>query len=280
MILLDGRALSKKLLAQIKNQISTFSQKPGLAVILVGDDPASAVYVRNKHKACEDVGIQSTVIKLPSTISKAELIAQIENLNSNPSIHGILVQLPLPKHLPTEEIIGAVSEKKDVDGFHCQNAGKLFRGVEGLVPCTPKGVIKLLEEHQVPLEGAHAVILGRSNVVGKPMAMLLLEKNATVTICHAHTRDTIEHCRRADVIVSAVGRVNLVTKDWVKPGACVVDVGINRKPDGKLTGDVDFEEVSKVAGYLTPVPGGVGPMTIAMLIDNTFQAFRITLPHP
>lgn len=275
MIVMDGKKLSIKLFDEMKTRVSKFSTKPGLAVILVGDDPASAVYVRNKHKACETVGIHSEVIQLPATIQKQELMEVIRRLNNDAQVHGILVQLPLPKHLPSEEILELVSEFKDVDGFHTMNAGKLFRGKGGIVPCTPLGIMRLLEEYKIEIGGRNAVVIGRSNTVGKPVAQLLLQKNATVTICHGQTQNIDQICKQADILVAAVGKLELVKKSWVKDGAAVIDVGINRKPDGKLAGDVAFDEVSKVAAYLTPVPGGVGPMTIAMLLENTLQAFHL-----
>lgn len=272
MILMDGKALSKKLFEEMANTIASKKIEPGLTVILVGEDPASAVYVRNKHQACEKVGIASEVLKLPADTSKKDLIATIEKLNKDSKVHGILVQLPLPKGLDAEEILSYVAEEKDVDGFHSMNAGKLFRGLKSLVPCTPKGVMRLLSEYKVPTKGKQAVVLGRSNIVGKPMAQLLLEQDATVTICHRYTDNVEEHCRRADIIVAAVGKLDLVKADWVKKGACVIDVGINRREDGTLGGDIDFKNVSEVANWITPVPGGVGPMTIAMLLENTIEA--------
>jgi methylenetetrahydrofolate dehydrogenase (NADP+)/methenyltetrahydrofolate cyclohydrolase len=274
MILLDGKALSKKLFAEMASTIQSKNLSPGLTVILIGDDPASAVYVKNKDLACHKVGIRSDVVRFPATISKGDLIAEIQKLNNDSNVHGILVQLPLPKHLDAEEILGFVSECKDVDGFHTLNAGKLFRGQKSLVPCTPKGVMRLLLEYQVPIKGKNAVVIGRSNIVGKPMAQLLLDQDATVTICHRLTENMEGICRQADIIVAAVGKLDFVKAAWVKKGACVVDVGINRRPDGKLAGDVAFDEVSKVAGWITPVPGGVGPMTIAMLLENTIEAYH------
>lgn len=272
MILMDGKALSQKLFAEMAKTIQSEKLSPGLTVILVGDDPASAVYVKNKDLACHKVGIRSEVVRLPATISKADLIAAIQKLNNDSKVHGILVQLPLPKHLDAEEILGFVSEAKDVDGFHTVNAGKLFRGQRSLVPCTPKGVMRLLAEYKVPIKGKHAVVIGRSNIVGKPMAQLLLDQDATVTICHRFTENIESFCNQADIVVAAVGKLELVKASWIKNGACVVDVGINRKTDGKLAGDVAFDEVSKKAGWITPVPGGVGPMTIAMLLENTIEA--------
>ncbi len=274
MILLDGKKLSQELIARFKVEVALFPKKPGLTVILVGDDPASHVYVKNKDLACQKVGINSQVVRLPSTTSREELISAIQKLNKDSSVHGILVQLPLPKHLDAEEILSYVSEAKDVDGFHTMNAGKLFRGLKSLVPCTPKGVIALMKEYNVPIKGKHAVVLGRSNIVGKPMAQLLLNEDATVTICHRYSENVEKFCQQADIIVAAVGKCDLIRESWVKKGACVIDVGINRTPDGKMCGDVSFDEVSKKAGWITPVPGGVGPMTIAMLLENTIQAFK------
>lgn len=271
---MDGKKLSLKLFDQMASEIKASKISPGLTVILVGDDPASAVYVRNKHQACEKVGIRSEVLRLSASITKEELIQQIQKLNKDSKINGVLVQLPLPKHLNAEEVLSYVSEDKDVDGFHCMNAGKLFRGLPSLVPCTPKGVMKILEEYKISPKGKHAVVIGRSNIVGKPMAHLLLDQDATVTICHSRTPNIEQVCKQADIVVAAVGKVEMVKAAWIKEGACVVDVGINRKPDGKLAGDVAFEEVSKKAGWITPVPGGVGPMTIAMLLENTIQAYK------
>ena len=274
MILMDGKALSKKLLEQMTLTIQKSKISPGLTVILVGNDPASAVYVRNKHQACEKVGIRSTVMELPENTSQSDLIKAIEKLNKDKNVHGILVQLPLPKQINAEEVLGHVAVEKDVDGFHTMNAGKLFRGLKSLVPCTPKGVMKLLEEYKVPVKGKRAVVIGRSNIVGKPMANLLLDQDATVTICHRFTPNTEELCQQADIVVAAVGKIDLVKASWIKKGACVIDVGINRKSDGKLAGDVAYDEVSKKAGWITPVPGGVGPMTIAMLLENTIEAYN------
>ncbi len=274
MILMDGKKLSQKLFEQMATTIRTEKMNPGLTVILVGDDPASHVYVKNKDIACHKIGIRSEVVRLPDNVSKEKLVSAIEQLNNDPKVHGILIQLPLPKHLDAEEILSHVAEHKDVDGFNVSNAGKLFRGLPGLVPCTPKGVIRLLDEYNVPIKGKNAAVLGRSNIVGKPIAHLLLNRDATVTSCHRDTPNTEEICQQADIIVAAVGRLDLVKASWVKKGACVVDVGINRRPDGKLAGDVAFDEVSKVAGWITPVPGGVGPMTIAMLLENTIEAYQ------
>jgi methylenetetrahydrofolate dehydrogenase (NADP+)/methenyltetrahydrofolate cyclohydrolase len=240
--------------------------------VLVGDDPASAVYVRNKIQACEDVGIRSFADRLPASTSEAELLARIDRLNADPAVHGILVQLPLPGHLDAQRVLETIAFDKDVDGLHATNAGLTLMGVPHFRSCTPYGVMKMLEHTGIAVEGKHAVVLGRSNMVGKPMAMLLLAANATVTIAHSRTRDLPAITRQGDILVAAVGRPNLVTADMVKPGAVVIDVGTNRTPEGKLAGDVDFKGVSEVAGWISPVPGGVGPMTITMLLVNTVEA--------
>lgn len=273
--LIDGKALAASLRAGLKPRIEALAargQRPGLAVILVGDDQASAVYVRNKVKACEENGIRSWFEHLPAQTSESELLARIAELNSNPDVHGILVQLPLPKHLDAQKVLEVIAFDKDVDGLHATNAGLTLMGRPRFRSCTPYGVMKMLESIDYPLKGAHAVVLGRSNMVGKPMAMLLLAANATVTICHSATRDLAPITRQADVLVAAVGKLKLVTADMVKPGAVVIDVGTNRTPDGKLAGDVDFDAVREVAGWISPVPGGVGPMTITMLLVNTVEA--------
>ncbi len=273
--LIDGVALSRQLRVDVARRaaaLSSLGRQPGLAVLLVGDDPASQVYVRNKVRACEECGVFSLLERLPANITEAALLTRIAELNEDARIHGILVQLPLPAHIDSHKVIEAISAAKDVDGFHMLSAGALMTGATGFVPCTPYGVMKMLEHTGVALRGAHAVVLGRSNIVGKPMAMLLLQKSATVTICHSATRDLAAMTRQADVIVAAVGKVKLVTADMVKPGAVVIDVGMNRGADGKLCGDVDFGPVSEVAGWITPVPGGVGPMTITMLLVNTVEA--------
>lgn len=273
--LIDGKALAARLRADLAPRIERLKaagHTPGLAVILVGDDPASAIYVRNKVKACEEVGIRSWRDTLPADTTQTTLLARIRALNADPNVHGILVQMPLPKHLNAEEVLDTIAFDKDVDGLHATNAGLTLMGKPHFRSCTPYGAMKMLESIDVPLAGAHAVVIGRSNMVGKPMAMLLLAANATVTICHSATRDLPSITRQADVLVAAVGRAKLVTADMVKPGAVVIDVGINRTPEGKLVGDVDFEGVSKVAGWITPVPGGVGPMTITMLLVNTVEA--------
>ncbi|MEG0935500.1 MAG: bifunctional methylenetetrahydrofolate dehydrogenase/methenyltetrahydrofolate cyclohydrolase FolD [Clostridia bacterium] len=273
--LMDGKALSAKVYEELKGQVAALAARgvvPGLAVILAGEDPASQIYVRNKARACERVGIASRVIRLPGTVTQAELLREIDQINRDPAMHGLLVQLPLPRHIDEAAILRAVDAKKDVDGFHRLNAGALLSGGEGTLPCTPRGAIELLKEAGVPISGANAVVIGRSNIVGKPAALLLLRENATVTICHSKTRDIGEITRRADILIVAIGRARFVTADMVKPGAAVVDVGMNRLADGKVVGDVDFDAVKEVAGFITPVPGGVGPMTIAMLIKNTVEA--------
>lgn len=273
--LIDGLALSQKLCVDVATRAAALTargQRPGLAVILVGDNPASQVYVHNKVKACEDNGLYSSFDHYPATLSEADLLARIDTLNRDPRIHGILVQLPLPAHIDNHRVIKAIAPEKDVDGFHVVNAGALMTGRPLFRPCTPYGVMKMLDAYGIELSGANAVVIGRSNIVGKPVAMLLLERSATVTICHSKTRDLAAHTRAADVVVAAVGKRNVLTADMVKPGATVIDVGINRNEAGKLCGDVDFANVKEVAGYITPVPGGVGPMTITMLLVNTIEA--------
>jgi methylenetetrahydrofolate dehydrogenase (NADP+)/methenyltetrahydrofolate cyclohydrolase len=250
---------------------------PGLAVVLVGDNPASQVYVRNKVKACEQVGIHSLLEKYPQDLSQADLLARVDALNNDPAVHGILVQLPLPAHIDAQKIIEAIAPNKDVDGFHVASAGALMTGLPAYWPCTPHGCMKMLESIGYKLKGKHAVVIGRSNIVGKPMALMLLQENATVTVCHSATVDLKHHCLQADVIVAAVGKRNVLTADMVKPGAVVLDVGMNRDDAGKLCGDVDFEAVRLVAGYITPVPGGVGPMTITMLLANTLDSAQQAL---
>jgi methylenetetrahydrofolate dehydrogenase (NADP+)/methenyltetrahydrofolate cyclohydrolase len=273
--IIDGNALAQSVRNEVAARVRALSQrgvKPGLAVVLVGDDPASAVYVRNKVKDCEEVGIASTLDRLPAVTSEAALLARIAQLNADPAVHGILVQLPLPAHIDEHRVIEAISPAKDADGFHVSNVGLLMTGKPLFRPCTPYGVMKMLEHAGTSLEGAHAVVIGRSNIVGKPQALMLLAAGATVTVCHSRTRGLADHTRRADVIVAAVGKAGLLTADMVKPGATVIDVGMNRGADGKLCGDVDFAGVSQVAGAITPVPGGVGPMTRAMLLVNTIEA--------
>jgi methylenetetrahydrofolate dehydrogenase (NADP+)/methenyltetrahydrofolate cyclohydrolase len=272
---IDGNALSQKLRAEVTSRTQVLKAKgitPGLAVILVGENPASQVYVRNKVKACQDSGLHSLLEKYAEDMTEKALLDRIESLNQDPSIHGILVQLPLPKHIDSQKVIEAISPHKDVDGFHIASAGALMTGMPGFWPCTPYGCMKMLESIGYDLKGKHAVVIGRSNIVGKPMAMMLLQKNATVTICHSATPDLKAMTLQADVIVAAVGKRNVLTADMVKPGAVVLDVGMNRNDEGKLCGDVDFDGVEKVASYITPVPGGVGPMTITLLLVNTLEA--------
>jgi methylenetetrahydrofolate dehydrogenase (NADP+)/methenyltetrahydrofolate cyclohydrolase len=273
--LIDGNALSRQLREDVARRAAALTARghqPGLAVILVGEDPASAVYVRNKVKACADNGLHSVFEKYDASLSEADLLARIDALNNDPAIHGILVQMPLPRHINPHRVIEAISTTKDVDGYSTLSAGELMTGLPGFRPCTPYGCMKLIETTGVDLRGKHAVVIGRSNTVGKPMALLLLQANATVTVCHSATADIAHHTAQADVVVAAVGRRNTVTADMVKPGAIVIDVGINRNDEGKLCGDVDFASVSEVAGWITPVPGGVGPMTITMLLVNTVEA--------
>ncbi|PHM20864.1 MAG: bifunctional methylenetetrahydrofolate dehydrogenase/methenyltetrahydrofolate cyclohydrolase FolD [Curvibacter sp. PD_MW3] len=273
--LIDGNALSKQLRAEVAQRAAALKARgitPGLAVILVGDNPASQVYVRNKVKACEDSGLHSVLEKYDAGMTETQLLARIDALNNDPGIHGILVQLPLPAHIDAHKVIEAISPAKDVDGFHVASAGALMVGQPGFWPCTPYGCMKMLESIHYDLKGKHAVVIGRSNIVGKPMALMLLGQNATVTVCHSATKDLKAMTLQADVIVAAVGKRNVLTADMVKPGAVVIDVGMNRNDEGKLCGDVDFEGVKQVAGWITPVPGGVGPMTITMLLVNTMEA--------
>lgn len=280
--LIDGNALSRQLRSEVAQRAAALTasgHQPGLAVILVGEDPASAVYVRNKVKACEDSGVRSIFEKYDAGLTEAALLARIEALNTDPAVHGILVQMPLPKHIDPHKVIEAISTAKDVDGYSVLSAGELMAGLEGFRPCTPYGSMKLIESTGQSIKGKHAVVIGRSNTVGKPMALLLLQANATVTVTHSGTPDLGYHTRQADIVVAAVGRANTLTADMVKPGAIVIDVGINRKADGKLCGDVDFDGVKEVAGWITPVPGGVGPMTITMLLVNTIEAAERTAGH-
>jgi methylenetetrahydrofolate dehydrogenase (NADP+)/methenyltetrahydrofolate cyclohydrolase len=273
--IIDGSALSLRIRDDVAHRVAELAKqgvRPGLAVVLVGENPASQVYVRNKVMACEKAGLHSVKEQYPATMSEAELLQRIAVLNGDPTIHGILVQLPLPPHMDAHKVIEAIAPEKDVDGFHISNAGLLMTGQPLFRPCTPYGVMKMLESEEVPLRGAEAVIVGASNIVGKPMAMLLLAAGATVTLCNSKTRDLGAQTRRADVLVVATGKPGIVTGDMIKPGAVVIDVGINRGADGKLRGDVDFESAIEVAGAITPVPGGVGPMTIAMLLVNTVEA--------
>jgi methylenetetrahydrofolate dehydrogenase (NADP+)/methenyltetrahydrofolate cyclohydrolase len=273
--LIDGNALSAQLRADVARRAAALRSRgitPGLAVVLVGDNPASQVYVRNKVKACHDNGLHSVLEQYPASLSEAELLARVDALNQDRSIHGILVQLPLPAHIDAHKVIEAISPAKDVDGFHVASAGALMVGQPGFWPCTPYGCMKMLESIGYELRGKHAVVIGRSNIVGKPMALMLLQKDATVTVCHSRTADLKALTLQADVIVAAVGKRNVLTADMVKPGAVVLDVGMNRNEEGKLCGDVDFSGVRQVAGHITPVPGGVGPMTITMLLVNTLEA--------
>ena len=276
--LIDGKALALQvregLIAQSAAVLAKTGMKPGLATILVGDDPASHLYVKSKQKACDAAGIYIDDHKLPASTTQAELLALIARENADPKIHGILVQLPLPKHIDSKVVLEAVSPDKDADGFHPYNFGRLVEGHPVFEACTPKGVIKMIESTGVNIEGKRAVVLGRSNIVGKPLALMLLQRNATVTICHSKTRDLPAVCREAELLLVAIGKAKFVTADMVREGAVVIDVGTNRLPDGKVVGDVDFEPVSQKAGWISPVPGGVGPMTIAMLLDNTVESAK------
>ena len=278
--ILEGKEFARKFKEDAGKKAAELKERygmaPGLAVIIVGEDPASQVYVRNKHKSCEELGISSKVIALPENATKEELLAQIDGLNADEKIHGILVQLPLPKQIADceAEILDRIDPAKDVDGFHPMNVGRLVTGETALVPCTPAGCVRMLELAGIPLDGKRAVVIGRSNIVGKPMLHLLLEKNATVTICHSHTKELARITREADILVAAIGKPNFVTADMVKPGAVVIDVGINRIAPKKLVGDVDFEQVKEIAGAITPVPGGVGLLTVAMLMQNVVNAME------
>ncbi len=278
--LIDGNALSQQLRAQVAIDTAKLKAQgltPGLAVVLVGDNQASQVYVRNKVKACEDAGLHSVLEKYDATMTEADLLARVSALNNDDTIHGILVQLPLPAHIDAQKVIEAISPAKDVDGFHIASAGALMTGMSGFWPCTPYGCMKMLESIGYDLKGKHAVVIGRSNIVGKPMALMLLQKDATVTVAHSRTQNLKALTLQADVIVAAVGKRNVLTADMVKPGAVVLDVGMNRNDEGKLCGDVDFDGVKAVAGYITPVPGGVGPMTITMLLVNTLESAQRAL---
>ena len=275
--IIDGKALAAQIRTEVTQRVAAIKAQgvtPGLAVILVGDNPASQVYVRNKVKACSDCGMHSVLEKYDATMSEAALLERVHALNADPAIHGILVQLPLPAHIDAQKVIETISPAKDVDGFHIASAGALMTGMPGFWPCTPYGCMKMLESIGYKLRGKHAVVIGRSNIVGKPMALMLLAQDATVTICHSRTPDLAAITRQADVIVAAVGKRNVLTADMVKPGAVVLDVGMNRNDEGQLCGDVDFDGVKNVASHITPVPGGVGPMTIAMLLKNTVQAWE------
>lgn len=278
--IIDGKQTSAKLRQSIYDKVAELKKKgvnPGLAVIIVGDDPASRTYVNNKKKACAECGIYSEEYALPAETQEKELLELIGVLNGRSDINGILVQLPLPKHISEDKVILAIDPSKDVDAFHPQNVGAIMTGDYEFLPCTPAGVMALLEEYGIDVSGKNAVVIGRSNIVGKPQAMLLLHKNATVTICHSRTKDLAEVTRQADIVVAAIGKLEFVTKDMIKPGAVVIDVGINRNAEGKLRGDVAFDEVKDVASYITPVPGGVGPMTITMLMQNTLRAAEMTI---
>ncbi|MFR7874067.1 MAG: bifunctional methylenetetrahydrofolate dehydrogenase/methenyltetrahydrofolate cyclohydrolase FolD [Christensenellales bacterium] len=273
--IIDGKKLAQKIRLELKTEAEKFKTKPKLAVILVGNDQASKIYVRNKSKACEEVGIEYEEHVLEETTKMGDLLGLIEKLNSDDSINGILLQAPLPKHLEINRAFEKISPIKDVDGFNPINVGKLLIGEDTFISCTPYGIIKMLEEYNIPIQGKNAVVVGRSNIVGKPLAQCLLNKNATVTICHSKTENLINYTRNADILISAVGKANLITADMVKEGATVIDVGMNRNNNGKLCGDVDFENVKEIARYITPVPGGVGPMTITMLMNNVIKAYKM-----
>ena len=278
---IDGKAISascrEKIAKETEEFKNTYGFAPGLSVIIVGEDPASKVYVRNKKLGCEQVGFNSDVYELPENTTREELNALIDKLNADEKVHGILVQLPLPKHLDSEEVIARISSEKDVDAFHESNVGRIMIGNYSFLPCTPAGVMVLLRESGIEISGKECVVVGRSNIVGKPMAMLLLQANGTVTVCHSRTKDLSEVTRRADILVVAIGKADFITGDMVKDGAVVIDVGMNRRADGKLTGDVDYQSVSEKASYITPGPGGVGPMTITMLLQNTLVAAKNTV---
>ena len=277
--IIDGKAhaiaLKKELAEETATLLASTGVVPHLAVLIVGEDPASEVYVRNKHRTCEEVGFKSTIICLPSTIAETDLLATIEELNFDSTVHGILVQLPLPKHLNEDNIIKAINPIKDVDAFHPYNVGRVVQGKYTFSPCTPAGIMEMLARENIEIAGKECVVVGRSNIVGKPIAQLLMQANGTVTNCHSYTKNLAEVCRRADVLVCAIGKAKFITRDYIKPGAVVIDVGINRTADGKLCGDVDFEAVKDLAGFITPVPGGCGPMTVAMLMANTLKAAKL-----
>ena len=279
--IIDGKAVAKEVQQQIKQEVEGLERRwslaPGLAVVLVGDDPASHIYVRNKEKACKEVGIKSFEHFLPSTVSERDLLALVHQLNKDKNVHGILVQLPLPPHIRAEKILEAISPQKDIDGFHPMSQGMLVLGGAGFKPCTPMGIMRLLEAVHCDPKGKNAVVVGRSNIVGKPVALMLLEKHATVTICHSRTASLRDEVSRADILIVAIGKAGLVRGDWIKPGAVVIDVGVNRLPNGKLGGDVEFETAKDRASAITPVPGGVGPMTICMLLFNTLKAAKASL---
>jgi len=276
--IIDGKEVAQHIRKEVSEEVRKLKEEtgivPGLAAVLVGSNPASEIYVRNKRKACGEAGIYSEEYKLPEETTESDLLSLIKELNEDKKIHGILVQLPLPKHINEAKILRAVSPLKDIDGFHPENVGYLVEGNPRFIPCTPHGIIRLLDYYKIEMQGKEAVVVGRSNIVGKPVALLLLHRHATVTICHSRTKPLEDVTRRADILVAAIGRANLITGDMVKEGVVVIDVGINRNPDGKLTGDVDFEQVKEKASYITPVPGGVGPMTIAMLLWNTWSSAK------
>ena len=276
--IIDGKLVSSHLRSLIKAEVdglkSKYGRIPGLAVVIVGENPASCVYVRNKHRACDEVGIASYEIALPESVTEKELLEKIGELNEDDNVNGILVQLPLPKHISADNVINAISPDKDVDAFHPSNVGRIMIGNYTFLPCTPAGIISLLDYYNIPIQGKKCVIIGRSNIVGKPMAHLLMEKNATVTVCHSKTNNLEAEVSAADVVVAAIGKPEFVKGEWIKPGAVVIDVGINRTEDGKLVGDVHFSSASEKASYITPVPGGVGPMTITTLLQNTLTAFK------
>ena len=277
--IISGKIVSEKLRAELRDEIAVYKSKtgisPGLAVVVVGRDPASAVYVRNKHKACLEVGIESYQIEYPDGISEDELLRKIDELNADPKVNGILVQLPLPENISEQRVIERISPKKDVDAFHPENVGRIMIGNYSFLPCTPSGIIALMDHYGIEISGKKCAVIGRSNIVGKPMALLLTERNGTVTLCHSRTNNLKDICRESDIIVVAIGRAEFLTADMVKPGAVIIDVGINRLQSGKLVGDVAFDEVSNVASMITPVPGGVGPMTITTLLKNTLLAAKI-----
>jgi methylenetetrahydrofolate dehydrogenase (NADP+)/methenyltetrahydrofolate cyclohydrolase len=279
--IIDGKAVAREIQAEIKQEVEGLKRRwgmvPGLGVVLVGDDPASHLYVKNKEKACKEVGIRSEEHLLPESVSERDLLSLTNKLNRNDEIHGILVQLPLPAHIRAERVLNAVSPQKDIDGFHPVNQGLLLSGGEGFRPCTPMGIMKLLDSVRCDPKGKNATVVGRSNIVGKPVALMLLERHATVTICHSRTAQLKDEVSRADIVVAAIGKAAMIRGDWIKPGAVVIDVGINRLPSGKLSGDVEFESAKERASYITPVPGGVGPMTICMLLFNTLRAAKESL---
>ena len=274
MVIIDGKAVATKIRNQLKNEVASLGAEIGLAVVLVGDDNASRIYVRNKINACGEIGLKSTLVELPSSATESEIINAVNSLNKDTSIHGIIVQLPLPRHIDTDKVLATIDPNKDVDGCHYVQKGKLWTGTPEALPCTPYGCIELLKEYGIDMSGKHAVVLGRSNLVGRPLAELLLRENATVTICHSKTTNIADITKNADILCTAIGKSKFVTADMVKDGAVVIDVGINRDENGKLCGDVDFENVSGKCSFITPVPGGVGPMTVTMLMKNTVEAYK------